>query len=104
MPDENRISSGRWGFGAYFLNVLFLPIFMIARVAAGPPRTYTIRRQSDMAGTNGKAGKVSVLVGTTKGAFFFHSDAKRKQWEMTGPHLDGWEIYRLCGVGGNGHG
>jgi len=50
------------------------------------------------------AGKVSVLVGTTKGAFFFHSDAERKKWEMTGPHLDGWEIYSLCGVGGNGHG
>jgi hypothetical protein len=50
------------------------------------------------------AGKVIVLVGTTKGAFFFHSDAERKSWDMTGPHLDGWEIYSLCGVGGNGKG
>ena len=45
----------------------------------------------------GKTGKVTVLVGTTKGAFFFHSDAERKNWEMTGPHLDGWEIYSLYG-------
>lgn len=52
----------------------------------------------------GKASRVTVLLGTTKGAFFFHSDAARQNWEMTGPHLDGWEIYSLCGVGGNGHG
>ena len=44
-----------------------------------------------------KAGMVSVLVGTNRGAFFFHSDAERKVWEMTGPHLDGWEIYSLFG-------
>ena len=50
------------------------------------------------------AGKVTVLVGTTRGAFFFHSDANRQKWEMTGPHLDGWEIYSLCGVNGNGNG
>lgn len=52
----------------------------------------------------GKVGKVIVLVGTTKGAFFFHSDGDRKSWEMTGPHLDGWEIYSLCGVSGDGNG
>ena len=58
-----------------------------------------------MAGNNGNGnGKVTVLVGTDKGAFFFHSDAERRNWEMTGPHLDGWEIYSLCGVGANGHG
>ena len=45
----------------------------------------------------GKTDKVSVLVGTIKGAFFFHSDAERKNWKMTGPHLDGWEIYSLYG-------
>src|SRR5207249_9315363 len=43
------------------------------------------------------AHKVSVLVGTTRGAFFFHTDADRRDWEMTGPHLDGWEIYSLFG-------
>ncbi len=54
---------------------------------------------------SGKAGKVTVLVGTTRGAFFYHSDADRKNWEMTGPHLDGWEIYSLCGLNdSNGNG
>ena len=48
------------------------------------------------------AGKVTVLVGTTKGAFFFHSDEGRQTWEMTGPHLDGWEIYSLYGESGKG--
>jgi photosystem II stability/assembly factor-like uncharacterized protein len=53
----------------------------------------------------GKASKVTVLVGTNRGAFFFHADADRRNWQMTGPHLDGWEIYSLCGVGdGNGNG
>jgi hypothetical protein len=53
----------------------------------------------------GKTDKVTVLVGTIKGAFFFHSDAERKNWTMTGPHLDGWEIYSLYGEGAstNGH-
>lgn len=50
----------------------------------------------------GNAGSVTILVGTTKGAFFFHSDADRKNWEMTGPHLDGWEIYSLLGDSRNG--
>lgn len=40
---------------------------------------------------------VTLLVGTTKGAFFFHSDTKRQEWRMTGPHLPGWEIYSLLG-------
>ncbi|HET6567703.1 MAG TPA: hypothetical protein VFG50_07050 [Rhodothermales bacterium] len=40
---------------------------------------------------------VMLLVGTTKGAFFFHSDAERREWRMTGPHLPGWEIYSLLG-------
>lgn len=52
----------------------------------------------------GNGRNVTVLVGTTRGAFFFHADQARQKWEMTGPHLDGWEIYSLCGVGANGHG
>lgn len=41
---------------------------------------------------------VVLLVGTTKGAFFFHADADRRSWRMTGPHLGGWEIYSLLGA------
>src|SRR6476620_10189379 len=57
-------------------------------------------------GNGGKASKVTLLVGTTRGAFFFHSDVGRRDWIMTGPHLDGWEIYSLYGdsSGGNGAG
>jgi photosystem II stability/assembly factor-like uncharacterized protein len=51
----------------------------------------------------GKTSKVTVLVGTVRGAFFFHSNGDRTNWEMTGPHLDGWEIYSLYGLGNNGN-
>lgn len=38
-----------------------------------------------------------VLVGTKKGAFIIHSDAKRKDWTIEGPLFGGWEIYHLKG-------
>jgi hypothetical protein len=41
--------------------------------------------------------KVRVLVGTHKGAFVLTSDGKRKQWDVSGPHFAGWEIYHLQG-------
>src|SRR5574341_770671 len=40
---------------------------------------------------------VRVLVGTRKGAFVMTSDGKRKNWEISGPHFAGWEIYHLKG-------
>lgn len=47
--------------------------------------------------------RIMLLVGTTKGAFFFHSDSQRRSWRMTGPHLPGWEIYSLLGDSRQGH-
>jgi photosystem II stability/assembly factor-like uncharacterized protein len=41
--------------------------------------------------------KVRVLVGTRKGAFILASDGKRQQWDVSGPHFAGWEIYHLKG-------
>ena len=41
--------------------------------------------------------QVRVLVGTRKGAFILTSDGKREQWDVTGPHFGGWEIYHLKG-------
>lgn len=38
---------------------------------------------------------VRVLVGTRKGAFILTSDAKRKDWNVSGPHFAGWEIYHI---------
>ncbi len=42
-------------------------------------------------------GKVRVLVGTRKGAFILSSDGKRQNWEISGPHFAGWEIYHMKG-------
>jgi photosystem II stability/assembly factor-like uncharacterized protein len=41
--------------------------------------------------------KVRVLVGTRKGAFILTSDGQREQWDISGPHFAGWEIYHLKG-------
>src|SRR6478735_9431146 len=40
---------------------------------------------------------VRVLVGTRKGAFILTSDAKREQWDVSGPQFAGWEIYHMKG-------
>jgi photosystem II stability/assembly factor-like uncharacterized protein len=41
--------------------------------------------------------KVRVLVGTKKGAFVLTADGKRQQWQVSGPHFAGWEIYHVKG-------
>ena len=41
--------------------------------------------------------KVRVLVGTRKGAFILSADGKRQNWEVSGPHFAGWEMYHLKG-------
>jgi len=40
---------------------------------------------------------VRVLVGTRKGAFILSSDGKRRNWDVSGPHFMGWEMYHLKG-------
>jgi photosystem II stability/assembly factor-like uncharacterized protein len=40
---------------------------------------------------------VRLLVGTRKGAFILTSDAKRANWDISGPHFAGWEMYHLKG-------
>ena len=40
---------------------------------------------------------VRVLVGTRKGAFILTADDQRQQWEVSGPHFGGWEIYHIKG-------
>ena len=40
---------------------------------------------------------IRVLVGTKKGAFVLTADGKRQEWEISGPHFAGWEIYHLKG-------
>ncbi|MEY2494930.1 MAG: hypothetical protein QOJ45_1422 [Verrucomicrobiota bacterium] len=41
--------------------------------------------------------EVRLLVGTKKGAFVLTADGKRENWEVSGPHFAGWEIYHLKG-------
>ncbi len=40
---------------------------------------------------------VRVLVGTRKGAFVLTSDDKREEWDISGPHFAGWEVFHLKG-------
>ena len=40
---------------------------------------------------------VRMLVGTRKGAFVLTSDGTRKEWDISGPHFAGWEIYHVAG-------
>jgi photosystem II stability/assembly factor-like uncharacterized protein len=42
-------------------------------------------------------GGVRVLVGTRKGAFILTSDEKRAEWEVSGPHFAGWEVFHVKG-------
>jgi len=48
------------------------------------------------------AGDNLLLVGTTKGAFIFRSDAQRANWEEAGPYFPGRSIYALAHDGRNG--
>jgi len=41
--------------------------------------------------------RVRLLVGTKKGAFVLTSDGQRSEWDISGPHFIGWEIYHLKG-------
>jgi photosystem II stability/assembly factor-like uncharacterized protein len=40
---------------------------------------------------------VRVLVGTRKGAFVLTSDGKRRDWKISEPLFEGWEIYHVKG-------
>lgn len=40
---------------------------------------------------------VTVLLGTTKGAFLLRGDATRDDWHLSGPHCDGWPINHILG-------
>jgi hypothetical protein len=40
---------------------------------------------------------VRILVGTRKGAFVLTADGKREQWEVSGPHFAGWEVFHVKG-------
>jgi hypothetical protein len=41
--------------------------------------------------------RVRLLVGTRKGAFTLTADGARRDWQVSGPHFGGWEIYHVNG-------
>jgi len=41
--------------------------------------------------------QIRLLVGTQKGAFILTSDAARQDWDVSGPHFSGWEIFHAKG-------
>ncbi len=45
---------------------------------------------------NVQSGQILVLVGTTKGAFLFRTDPKRREVQVSGPHLRGQPVYSLA--------
>lgn len=48
------------------------------------------------AGLDANEGDVVLMVGTTKGAFLYHSDGSRRDWDVEGPHFPGEEVYALA--------
>ncbi len=40
---------------------------------------------------------IRLLVGTRKGAFILTADGRRANWQISGPHFAGWEIYHVKG-------
>lgn len=48
------------------------------------------------------ADAVTVLVGTSKGAFVLRSVGGRKEWRLSGPHCDGWPINHVIGDAATG--
>lgn len=44
----------------------------------------------------GRTG-ITVLLGTTKGVFLLQGDTARRDWQVSGPHCDGWCINHVIG-------
>src|SRR6266567_2977483 len=65
--------------------------------SAAPPSSQPRRIVSVRLGKGLPMSGVRVLVGTRKGAFVLSSDGKREQWDVSGPHFPGWEIYHVKG-------
>jgi photosystem II stability/assembly factor-like uncharacterized protein len=45
----------------------------------------------------GSDGMISILIGTTKGAFILKGDDSRASWVVNGPYCDGWPINHIVG-------
>ena len=57
-----------------------------ARSKAKAGRTGSKRKVHAVNGRGGRRKKIVLLVGTRKGAFFYHGDSERSRWRLDGPH------------------
>jgi serine/threonine protein kinase len=60
---------------------------------SSPPRIATLH---SVRHAHVKKGDYLLLVGTTKGAFIFRSNAQRTRWELAGPYFHGHAIYAVA--------
>jgi hypothetical protein len=77
------------------LEAIHSGMIVSARRAADPqqPRTTVFHTVQHL---RVRKRDVLLLVGTTKGAFFFRSDAQRRRWEIGGPYFHGHNVYALA--------
>ena len=50
-----------------------------------------------------RSGDLTVLIGTTKGAFLIAGGRDRTDWAVRGPYCDGWPINHVIGDPESGH-
>ena len=63
---------------------------------------HSIFRLSGWSGAQVASDNITILVGTTKGAFLISGGSDRSGWTVTGPHCDGWPINHLVGDAATG--
>src|SRR5262245_48681011 len=105
-PPRGGGTTGRrkWSFGAQGIDTggdFFRGGPSIRRPLVRPTNENQEARQSTSQRVRLEKGtrmsRVRVLVGTRKGAFVLEADGKRENWEISGPHFAGWEIYHMKG-------
>jgi photosystem II stability/assembly factor-like uncharacterized protein len=67
------------------------PRWLLVRCGGRLPRHGRVLKGVD------EMSSVRLLVGTRKGAFVLTADGRRQQWDVSGPHFGGWEIYHVKG-------
>ena len=64
--------------------------------------SHGIVRWGGWSGAHVASDNITILVGTTKGAFLISGGSDRTGWTVTGPHCDGWPINHLVGDAATG--
>lgn len=67
------------------------------RADNAPARRFRASLPAGQASGAAMAGKVTVLVGTTKGVFLIDGGTGRSGWKVRGPFCNGWPINHVVG-------